>query len=738
MIAPITSSIERARESARMRFVPIRLSPSNSAAIIASNSRIARLSRQGQIDAARKVFDEMPERTIVSWNSLISAYFIKWQPQNARNLFERMPKRNTASYNAMISGYIKLGHFADAYAVFNSMPDRNVVSWTSMLRGYIQAGAINEAEALFCRMPEKNVISWTVMLGGLIKDGRIDDACQLFAQMPEKDVVARTSMVSGFCQVGRTTEAREIFDNMPRRNVIAWTAMISGYAHNLQLELARKLFEVMPVKNEVTWTAMLTGYTQAGQIEEAIDLFYRMEEKPVIACNAMIIGLGQCGMVTEARDVFDQILEKDDGTWSSMVKVYEQNAFQLEAFDVFRSMQLANVPPNYPSIISVLAVCAGLAVILHGKQVHAKMIRTHFDSDVFTVSALITVYVKCGDLAKAKIIFDSFEKKDTGVWNSMIAGYAQHGLGEETLQVFNDMCLMGMIPDEITYIGVLQACSYSGMVKEGREIFKSMSLNSLVRPTAEHYACMVDMLGRAGQVDEAMELVNNMHVEADAVVWGALLGACRIHKNLEIAEIAAKKLLQLEAWNSGPYILLSNIYASSRRWEDVAKLRKAMSLRNVSKSPGCSWLEVDKIVHMFTGGDLIAHPEKQIIISLLERLDSLLMESGYHPDFSYVLHDVDEEQKRHSLRYHSERQAVAFGILKVPKGMPIYIMKNLRICGDCHIAIKLISKIMEREIVLRDSNRFHHFKDGSCSCRDYWNVQRLLDEHRSSLGVLNI
>ncbi|PKA62308.1 Pentatricopeptide repeat-containing protein [Apostasia shenzhenica] len=702
-----------------MRRASACLGQPSSAAVIA-NSRIAWFGRLGRIDAARKVFDEMPERTIVSWNSLIAAYFLNRQPKLACSLFERMPQRNTASYNAMISGYVKLGRLADAQAVFESTPDPNVVSWTSMLRGYVWAGAIDDAEALFRRMPEKNVISCTVMLAGLMQDGRIDDARQMFDEMPEKDVVARTSMITGYCQVGRTAEAREMFDEMPRRNVVSWTAMISGYTQNLQLDLARKLFEVMPEKNEVTWTAMLTGYTQAGRVEEAENLFKMMADKPVIACNAMIIGFGQKGMVTQAREVFDQMLGKDDGTWSSMVKVYEQNTFQLEALDIFRSMQMAKIFPTHPSIISILTVCAGLAIIDYGKQVHAVIIKLDIDSDVYVVSALITAYVKCGNLAKAKKVFDMFDGKDVGMWNSMITGYAQHGLGEEALKVYLDMKLMHMAPDEITYIGVLSACSYSGMVKEGKEIFKTMTTNSVVTPRAEHYACMVDMLGRAGNVDEAMDLIRNMPVEADAVVWGALLGACRIHKRLEIAEIAAKRLLQLEPWNSGPYVLLSNVYASSRRWEDVEKLRKSMSSRNVSKAPGCSWTEVDKFVHMFTGGDVLAHPEHEIIIGMLERLDGLLKEMGYCPDGSYVLHDVDEEQKAHDLRYHSERQAVAFGILKVPEGMPIRIMKNLRVCGDCHSAIKLIAKITGREIILRDANRFHHFKDGSCSCRDYW------------------
>ncbi|KAG0476666.1 hypothetical protein HPP92_013507 [Vanilla planifolia] len=650
----------------------------------------------------------------------ISAYFLNNQPHVARFLFEQMPQRNTTSYNTLISGYVKLGCLSDAQTIFDTMPESNVVSWTSLLRGYIQAGAINEAEALFRRMPEKNVISCTVMLGGLIQEGRIDDARRLFDTMPERDVVTRTIMVSGYCQMCRTAEAREIFDDMPRRNVIAWTAMISGYAHNLQLDQARKLFEVMPEKNEVTWTAMLTGYTQAGRIEEANDLFKRMKMKPVIACNAMIIGFGQCGMVTEARDVFNQMLEKDDGTWSSMVKIYEQNSSPLEALDLFRSMQMANCRPSVPSIVSVLIVCANLAILGHGRQVHAVMVRSHFDSDVFVVSALITVYVKCGELAMARMIFDMSDGKDVGLWNSMITGYAQHGLGEEALKIFNDMCSAGVIPDEITYIGALSACSYSGMVERGKAIFKSLNSNSIVRPTAEHYACMVDMLGRAGQIEKALEIIRKMPVEADAVVWGALLGACRIHKKVEIAEIAAKKLLQLEAWNSGPYILLSNIYAAMGRWEDVAKLRKVLSLRSVSKSPGCSWIEVDKTVHMFTGGDIMVHPEHEIIACMLERLDGLLKEMGYTPDLSYVLHDVDEEQKMLNLRYHSERQAVAFGLLKVREGMPIRVMKNLRICGDCHTAINLIAKAMAREIILRDANRFHHFKDGNCSCREYW------------------
>ncbi len=687
---------------------------------ISPSSDIARYARIGHIEIARRVFDKMPDKSIVAWNSIIAGYFQNYRPREAQILFDRMPERSVVSWNGLISGYVKNGMVSEARKVFDLMSERNVVSWTVMVRGYVKEGMISEAESLFWQMPEKNVVSWTVMLGGLLQEGRVDEARRLFDMMPEKDVVARTSMIGGYCQEGRLNEAREIFDEMPRRNVITWTAMISGYAHNQQVDVARKLFEVMPEKNEVSWTAMLTGYTQCGRIEEASELFDAMPVKSIVACNAMILGLGQNGEVAKARWVFDQMREKDDGTWSAMIKVYERKEFELEALNLFAVMQRERVRPNFPSLISVLGLCASLASLDHGKQVHAQLVRSQIDLDVYVASVLITMYVKCGNLVKAKLVFDRFGQKDIVMWNSIITGYAQHGLAEEALQVFHDMCSLNIFPDDVTFIGVLSACSYTGKVKEGLEFFESMNSKYQVEPRTEHYACMVDLLGRAGQVNEAMNLIENMPVEADAVVWGALLGACRTHMKLDLAEVAAKKLVQLEPKNSGHYTLLSNIYASKGKWGDVADLRKKMRARNVSKSPGCSWIEVEKEVHMFTGGDSMGHPEQEMIMRMLEKISGLLREAGYCPDGSFVLHDVDEEEKVHSLGYHSEKLAVAYGLLKLPEGMPIRVMKNLRVCGDCHSAIKLIAKVTGRDIILRDANRFHHFKDGLCSCKDYW------------------
>ncbi|CAL4930700.1 unnamed protein product [Urochloa decumbens] len=706
-----------------MRLPPVRFLPSSAApAVVDANARIARLARTGNMEGARAAFEAMPLRTTASYNALLAGYFRNNLPDAALRVFHRMPSRDLASYNALISGLsLRRQTLPDAAAALATIPYQpSVVSFTSLLRGYVRHGLLADAIRLFRQMPERNHITYTVLLGGFLDTGRVDEARELFDEMPAKDVVAWTAMLSGYCQAGRIAEARALFDEMPKRNVVSWTAMVSGYAQNGQVDLARKLFEVMPERNEVSWTAMLFGYIRAGRVEDAEELFNAMPEHPMPACNAMVVGFGQRGMVDAAKAVFDRMRERDDGTWSAIIKAYEQNEFLMEALSTFREMLRDGIRPNYPSVISILTVCAALAVLDYGREVHAAMLRCSFDKDIFAVSALITMYIKCGNLDKAKRVFKMFEPKDVVMWNSMITGYAQHGLGEEALRIFDDMRLAGMLPDGITYIGALTACSYTGKVKEGRDIFNSMDTSSAVRPGAEHYSCMVDLLGRAGLVEEALDLIKTMPVKPDAVIWGALMGACRMHKNAEIAEVAAKKLLELEPGNAGPYVLLSHIYTSTGRWEDASKMRKFISSRHLNKSPGCSWIEYDKRVHLFTSGEVSAHPEHSIILKMLEKLDGLLMEYGYSADGSFVLHDVDEEQKTHSLRYHSERQAVAYGLLKVPEGMPIRVMKNLRVCGDCHSVIKLIAKITSREIILRDANRFHHFKDGVCSCRDYW------------------
>jgi pentatricopeptide repeat protein len=371
------------------------------------------------------------------------------------------------------------------------------------------------------------------------------------------------------------------------------------------------------------------------------------------------------------------------------------------------------------TITSVLSACARLSALKHGKEIHHYIIRFWFESHVFVGSALIDMYSKCGSIEVARHLFDKLSERNIVSWNAMIAGYAMHGHGEDALSLFHQMQQADIDPDHITFIALLSACSHAGLIDEGWHYFISMSREYHITPKVGHYSCMVDLLGRAGRLDEAREFIDKMPFEPNADVWGALLGACRIHSNIELGKFVAERLFELQPENPGFYVVMSNIYAAAGRWEDVEKVRTMMKDRGLKRRPGCSWIEVKDKVHAFNVGDK-SHPQSEEIYAMLDHLGGQMKKFGYVPDKNFVLHDVEDEEKEHILCYHSEKLAIAFGLISTSLGTPIRIIKNLRVCGDCHSATKFISMIVERQIVVRDANRFHHFKDGMCSCGDYW------------------
>ncbi|KAG0450737.1 hypothetical protein HPP92_026536 [Vanilla planifolia] len=271
----------------------------------------------------------------------------------------------------------------------------------------------------------------------------------------------------------------------------------------------------------------------------------------------------------------------------------------------------------------------------------------------------------------------------------------------------------------LPFVGVLSACAHGGLIDKGLAIFHSIKEKFKLKHTSDQYSCIVDLLSRAGRFQEVEEIINEMTMKPDKFLWASLLGGCRIHKNIKMAKQAAEALLEIEPENAATYVTLANIYASAGMWDEVELIRQTMDHKGVVKKPGSSWIEIRGKVHMFLVGDA-SHPDAKKIYALLEKLQIKMKEEGYVPDMNYVLHDVDEEQKEHTLSYHSEKLAVAFGIITTPSGTIIKVFKNLRICGDCHTAFKFISRIMERMIIVRDSNRFHKFRDGICTCGDYW------------------
>ncbi|ONK72077.1 uncharacterized protein A4U43_C04F15450 [Asparagus officinalis] len=411
------------------------------------------------------------------------------------------------------------------------------------------------------------------------------------------------------------------------------------------------------------------------------------------------------------------------GEWNTMVAFTAQEmgwAREAAGWCIRESMRGGRgTKHNAVTLSAVLLACAHAGALQVGKCVHDQVIRMGLEENVYVGTSVVDMYCKCGRVEMARKAFNRMNVKNIKSWSAMVAGYGMHGRGKEALDVFTEMLKSGVKPNHITFVSVLAACSHSGLVNEGRFWFKSMKQDYEIDPGVEHYGCIVDLLGRAGCLDEAYSLIEEMRIMPDFVVWGALLSACRTYKNVELGEIAANKLFELDPKNSGYYVLLSNIYADAGRWKDVERMRVVIKNKGIVKQPGYSLVELKGKSHLFMIGDR-RHPRHKEIYDYLEKLRVRMQEAGYVPDTGSVLHDVDEEEKETVLRVHSEKLAVAFVILNTVPGSSILIIKNLRVCSDCHSAIKLIAKLEGREIVIRDSHRFHHFRDGQCSCADYW------------------
>ncbi|KAH1080646.1 hypothetical protein J1N35_020407 [Gossypium stocksii] len=407
--------------------------------------------------------------------------------------------------------------------------------------------------------------------------------------------------------------------------------------------------------------------------------------------NATMLMFARCGRIDLARSLFDGFTYKDLVCWASMIDAYARADLPLEALLLFNQMRLQCVLPDSITLLAVIQACSILACLHLARTLHAVIIRCFLECQLVLDTAVLDLYMKCGSLTYARKVFDNMKGRNIISWSTMISGYGMHG----------------------------HACSHAGLINEGWECFDSMVRDFGVTPTSEHYACMVDLLGRAGQLNQALEFIEKMPVRPEAGVWGALLGACRIHSNVELAEIAAKSLLNLDAENAGRYVLLSNIYASLGKRREAYRIRNLMKSRGVKKKVGWTSIEIKGKIYTFVAGDR-TNPEMDLIYSELGKLMEKIRQEGYIPDVSFVLHDVEGETKEMMLYAHSEKLAIVFGLIKLGHESSIRITKNLRVCGDCHTATKFISKVTGREIVVRDSQRFHHFMNGTCSCGDYW------------------
>ncbi|KAK9061526.1 hypothetical protein SSX86_018708 [Deinandra increscens subsp. villosa] len=683
------------------------------------NAMISGYLLNNSFNLARQMFDKMPNRDLVSWNVMITGCVRNGNLGAARKLFDQMPQRDAVSWNAMLSGYAQNGYVDEARVVFDSMPNKNSISWNGILAAYVQNGRMEDARRLFESNSEWDVISWNCLMGGYVRKKKLVDAKMLFDRMPMRDEVSWNTIISGYAQNGQLSEARKLFDESPVKDVYTWTAMVSGYVHNGMIDEARRVFDEMPLKNSVSWNAIIAGYLQCKEINVAKELFDAMPCKNVSSWNTMITGFAQSGFIDLARALFEKMPWRDCISWGAIIAGYAHLGHNEEALNLFVEMKRSGEKANRSIFSCILSTCAEITSLELGYQLHAQLVKIGLGSGWYVGNALLSMYCKCGNIDEANVIFEEISDKDIVSWNTIIAGYARHGFGKEALRVFESMKRSGVEPDQVTMVGVLSACSHSGLVDRGTHYFDTMNRDYGITTNSKHYTCMIDLLGRAGRLDDAQNLMKNMPFEPDAATWGALLGASRIYGNTELGEKAAEMVFRMEPDNAGMYVLLSNLYAASGRWGDAGSMRLKMRDTGVKKVPGYSWVEVQNKIHVFSVGDT-THPDTARIYCYLEELDFRLKQEGYISSPKLVLHDVEEEEKEHMLRYHSEKLAVAFGILNIQAGRPIRVFKNLRVCGDCHNVMKRVSKIVGRLIIVRDSHRFHHFKDGICSCGDYW------------------
>ncbi|GAB2287758.1 hypothetical protein Dimus_022119 [Dionaea muscipula] len=576
--------------------------------------------------------------------------------------------------NALLHMYSKHGHFVYAHKLFDGIPhsQKDTVDWTTLIDCYTHQGLPVEALSLFRKMQECRISPDEVTL-----------LCVLHAYTQLCDAVAAhqgigyafktgvpftlkvcNSMIDMYAKCGLISDARRVFEEMEERSVVTWTVMLDGVVKWDGLRSGRALFDVMPMKSEVPWTIMIKAYTENGFSREALSLLTKM------------VFSSPCSL-------------------------------------------------NFVTLCSILSGCAQSGDLMVGSWVHVYVLKM-MDRNVMVDTALVNMYAKCGRISKALGVFHNMPFRNVVTWNAMLIALAMHGEGDLALEFFSAMGKEAK-PDEITMTAVLTACSHSGLVDQGRCYFSNMDCIYGITPQMEHYACMVDLLGRAGHLDEAEKLIRDMPIHPNEVVIGSLLSSCSTHGQLQLAEQLLQDLIEMDYSNTECHILVSNMYYSFGRKANGNHLRAVLRERGIKKVPGMSSIHVGGQVHRFTAGDR-SHPWVHDIYSKLDEVIQKLKLVGYSPNMACQVSSVyDEhlnaeemEEKELALFSHSEKLAVCFGLLSTKTGTPLRIFMNLRICQDCHSAIKIISKIYNREIVIRDRSRFHSFKQGACSCSDYW------------------
>lgn len=728
----------------------------------------------GEIEIANRVFLVMPEKNYVSWNSLLNGYSRSGDGGRILKLFCQMIESeiefnkftlSTVLKGCATSGDLKQGKVVHSLAVKTNCTSDQFLS-CSLLDMYSKCGLLDDAMKVFLRISDPDRVIWSAMIACLERQGQSREAADLFSRMmrngvrPNQFTLASiinsatniaearyclsihacifkfgyqfenslaNDLIRMYMKITYVQDGYRVFKEIKGKDEISWNSLLSGF-HNIEFCYQGPIyFSQMLTEgyhpNAYTFINILRCCSTFLNVNFGKQVHTRIVKSSLDSMDfigtALIDFYAKINLLEEAEVIFNRMRKRDLFTWTVMISSFQQSDQGEKSLQFFKEMQREGVKPNEFTVASCLSGCSDIAALESGKQFHSWAIKYGHTNDLFVATTLVNMYTKCGFIEKAENVFNSLTVRDTVLWNTIIFGYSQHGQGEKSLNAFKLMLNEGEVPDEITFIGVLSSCSHMGLVEEGKRHYNLMRKINGIKPTMDHYACMIDLLGRAGRFDEVERFLSEMDESPTVLIWKTVLGACKMHGNVELGQKVAEKLFELEPENDSNYVLLSNIFAANGRWDDVKRIRELMSIRGVKKEPGCSWVSVDGQVHVFLSRDF-SHPKIEDISLKLEDLSHKLSSSGYVPKIEYVLHNVSESEKKEILLNHSERLALAFALICNKTRTPIRIFKNLRICGDCHDFMKLVSDFIKQEIVVRDMNLFHHFRNGTCSCHDYW------------------
>ncbi|XVE93555.1 hypothetical protein REPUB_Repub01dG0205000 [Reevesia pubescens] len=648
--------------------------------ILTSNQLIHIYSKHGRIHEAQNLFDEMPERNVFSWNTIISGYIKSQNLTQARALFDAASRKDSVTYNSMLSGYLSadgyVTHALELFCLMQTAHDDQIkideFTLTTMLNLSAKLTQLSYGAQLHCFMLKTGNDKTGFALSSLIdmysKCGCFKEAFQVYkGGAGLVDLVSKNAMVAAFCREGEMEMALELFWKEPELNdAVSWNTLISGYQQHGYLEESLKLFVMMRQNgfrwNEHTFTTVLsvcstlknlkTGkevhgwvlknglssnpfvssgivdvYCKCGKMKYAELMHLDSGRSNSFSVTSMIVGYSSQGNMVEARRLFDSLAEKNSVVWTALFSGYlkSQNCdalFQLlsEFWD-----EEATIPDGLV-LMSVLGACALQAALDPGKQTHGYILRVGIEMDEKLFSAMIDMYSKCGNITYAEKMFQKVNAKDSVIYNVMMAGYAHHGHESKVFLLFEEMLQQGIRPDAVTFVALLSACRHCGLVELGEKYFNSMTESYKILPEIDHYACMIDLYGRANQLEKAVAFMKVIPIEHDAAIMGAFLNACRLNKNAELASEAEEKLLRIEGDNGARYVQLANIYAAEGNWAEMRRIRKEMRGK-VKKFAGCSWVFLENEVNTFISSDR-SHSKAEVIYATLDCLTRELYETG--------------------------------------------------------------------------------------------------------------